>query len=106
MSTTEARPISQATIDAIIREWHEQRRAEFTRYAPSLDYDGPHYYHHATEKKVYICLDRGTGGHYLIDKRDGRVWGISAYGVPNRRHYYGNVHEDSPAVIAARFGRF
>ena len=40
--------------------------------------------------KKYIKIDVGTSGRYMIDN-EGNIWGIKAYGVIHRGHYYGTV---------------
>jgi len=38
----------------------------------------------------YTKVDVGSSGKYMIDK-EGNIWGIKAYGVIRRGHYYGTV---------------
>lgn len=43
------------------------------------------------EGKKYIKVDVGTSGRYMIDV-DGNIFGIKAYGVVHKRHYYGTLN--------------
>lgn len=40
--------------------------------------------------KKYTKVDIGGSGKYMVDE-EGNIYGIKAYGVINRRHYYGNL---------------
>lgn len=40
--------------------------------------------------KKYIKIDIGTSGKYMIDK-DGQIFGIKAYGVIHKGHFYGTL---------------
>jgi len=40
--------------------------------------------------KKYVKVDVGTSGKYMVDA-DGQIWGIKAYGVIHRGHYYGTL---------------
>lgn len=42
------------------------------------------------EGKKYIKIDIGTSGKYMIDKH-GDIFGIKAYGVIHKGHYFGNL---------------
>jgi len=41
--------------------------------------------------KKYIRLDIGTSGRYMIENETGAIYGIKAYGVIHRGHYYGTL---------------
>ena len=45
---------------------------------------------HIHEGKKYIRVDVGTSGKYMIDN-EGNIWGIKAYGVIHRGHYFGTL---------------
>ncbi len=40
--------------------------------------------------KKYIKVDVGTSGKFMIDQ-EGNIFGIKAYGVIHRGHYYGTL---------------
>lgn len=42
------------------------------------------------EGKKYTKIDIGYSGKYMIDK-DGNIFGVKAYGVIHRGHYYGTL---------------
>ena len=53
------------------------------------------HYKHAIQTKVipgkkYIKIDVGTSGRYMIDA-DGQIFGIKAYGVIHKGHFYGTL---------------
>ena len=41
--------------------------------------------------RKYTRLDIGYSGRYMIENETGRIYGIKAYGVPNKKHYYGTL---------------
>lgn len=57
--------------------------------------------HLATIKpgKKYLKLDVGRSGKYMIEVATDRVYGIKAYGVIHRGHYYGTVSEFTRTLI-------
>lgn len=40
--------------------------------------------------KKYIKIDIGTSGRYMVDQ-EGNIYGIKAYGVIHRGHYFGTL---------------
>ena len=40
--------------------------------------------------RKYIKIDEGYSGKYMIDK-EGNIYGIKAYGVIHKGHYYGTL---------------
>jgi hypothetical protein len=40
----------------------------------------------------YIKADVGQSGKYMIEKETGDIYGIKAYGVIHRGHYFGNLN--------------
>jgi len=40
--------------------------------------------------KKYVKVDIGSSGRYMIDK-DGNIYGIKAYGVIHKGHYFGTL---------------
>ena len=53
--------------------------------------------------KRWIRVDVGTSGRYMIDT-DGKIYGIKAYGVPNKGRSYGTL--DNPLYLGNQWGRF
>lgn len=41
--------------------------------------------------KKYVKIDIGTSGRYMVDKTTGEIFGIKAYGVVNKGHFYGTL---------------
>ena len=39
----------------------------------------------------YTKIDDKTSGRYMIENSTGEIYGIKAYGVIHRGHYYGNL---------------
>lgn len=39
----------------------------------------------------YIKVDVGSSGKYMVEAATGDIYGIKAYGVIHRGHYYGNL---------------
>ena len=47
---------------------------------------------HYVEKRRYINIDLGRGqGRYMVDKIDGHIYGIKAYGQINRIRHFGTL---------------
>ena len=42
------------------------------------------------EGKKYVKVDVGTSGKYMVD-REGQIFGIKAYGVIHRGHFFGTL---------------
>lgn len=42
-------------------------------------------------KKKYTYIDTGQSGKYMIDNKTNEIYGIKAYGVIHRGHFYGNL---------------
>jgi hypothetical protein len=40
--------------------------------------------------KKYTKVDVGNSGKYMVDN-EGKIWGIKAYGVVHKGHYYGTL---------------
>lgn len=43
--------------------------------------------------KKYIKVDVGSSGKYMVEISTQRIYGIKAYGVIHRGHYYGTLDE-------------
>lgn len=41
--------------------------------------------------KKYIRIDIGSSGRYMIDNKTGEIFGIKAYGVIHKGHFFGNL---------------
>lgn len=41
--------------------------------------------------KKYTKVDIGRSGKYMVDNKDGNIFGIKAYGQIHKRHWYGNL---------------
>lgn len=41
--------------------------------------------------KKYINVDVGASGKYMVEVATGDIYGIKAYGVIHRGHYFGNL---------------
>ena len=57
------------------------------------------------QRKRYIVLDRADNGRtgsgcLIIDTETGGIFGIKAYGVPNRIHSYGTIDDPDIQKIA------
>ncbi len=39
----------------------------------------------------YIYIDVGSGGKYMIDKKDSKIYGIKAYGQINKHNSFGTL---------------
>ena len=75
----------EQAITKLLTEWHEAGRESFERQYENLDYDSPSYAKTAKERRKYIALDSGTSGAFLVDKANGDIFNIKAYGVPKAR---------------------
>lgn len=78
-------------IEAILKQWHEAGRVEFEHSYTNLDYDSPTYAKHYHVGEKYIRLDAGTSGAFMVQIDTGTIYGIKAYGVPNKKKVCGNA---------------
>ena len=53
--------------------------------------------------RKWTRVDVGSSGRYMIDK-EGRIYGIKAYGVPHLGHYYGTL--EHPENLGDHWGKF
>ncbi len=58
---------------------------------------------HIHEGRKWTRVDVGDSGRYMIDK-EGRIYGIKAYGVPHLGHHYGTL--DNPINLGDHWGKF
>lgn len=78
-------------INKLLKDWHEAGRAGFNQMYPNLDYD-KECYKRANFRSKYVLLDERTSGAYVLEIMTGHIYRIkSAYGVPNKRKYVGNI---------------
>jgi hypothetical protein len=47
-------------------------------------------YHYYISKK-YTRIDNKNSGRYMVENSTGNIYGIKAYGVINKGHYYGTL---------------
>jgi hypothetical protein len=47
----------------------------------------------STRKGKYIKIDAGTSGKYMVEVATGNIYGIKAYGVIHKGHFYGNIED-------------
>jgi hypothetical protein len=71
--------------------WHENGRSRFERDYSNLDYDAESYCKTARDRNLYIALDNGMSGCFLLEKSTGLVYGIKAYGKIHRGHLAGHL---------------
>lgn len=90
------------TVDDLLKDWHEARRASFQSAYPNLDYDSPAYAKTAKDRSKYICLDNGTSGAFILEKSTGRIFGIKGYGTIDRRKFVGILGHVTGANLLAR----
>lgn len=92
-STTTKLDAGSPEIARLLNAWHENGRDGFGKRFPSLDYDSDAYRKTATDRRLYVAMDEGTSGVFLIDRNTGTVYPTKAYGVPNRAKPLGTVAE-------------
>ncbi len=94
METTVFQPIQDEAdprVAAFLEAWHENGREFFERHYPNLDYDTESYCKVAHARRKYVCLDEGTGGVMMVEKANGQVFGIKAYGRIHWGHFCGHL---------------
>lgn len=57
---------------------------------------------HTHQGRRWTRVDVGSSGRYMIDK-DGKIFGIKAYGVPHYGYYYGTLDNPSPSCFRGRY---
>ena len=88
-------------VEYLLTAWHEAGREAFWAKYKNLPYD-KEARKHSTERTRYIALDCDTIGCYLVDKTDGMVYCIKAYGVPNKKKCLGHINGVSGEALHAR----
>ena len=43
--------------------------------------------------KKYTKVDIGTSGRFMVENESGKIYGIKAYGVIHRGHFYGTLDD-------------
>ena len=69
---------------------HEQQQ-ELTRRELDCESNMKNAVSHVHYGKKYARVDVGTSGKYMVEVETGRIYGIKAYGVIHRGHYYGTL---------------
>jgi hypothetical protein len=98
-------PEWKAKVDGLLRDWHEAGRAEFESHYGHLNYDT-----YATKSAMYgrkwANLDEGGGPHrsgaFMLNREDGNIYRIKAYGVPNLRKFVGHLDTVSGQDLYSR----
>jgi len=86
-------------IKEILHNWHEAGRAEFEHdypglaASPNLNYDSAQQAKHYHIGAKYIRLDVGGSGAFMLDSHTGLIYGIKAYGVPDKKKIAGDVSD-------------
>ena len=89
----------KAKLEQLVKDWHEEGRAEFEAQYKNLDYDSESYLKTVIEKVKYYYLNDGNSGAFIIEKLTGDVFCIKGYGVPNKKKYCGNVNGITGEVL-------
>lgn len=56
-----------------------------------------------TDRKKYVAVDLvGSGGHFMVDKADGSIYGIKGYGQVHTGHRYGTVAQPQMRAIVTK----
>jgi len=93
-------------IKEIIKQWHEAGRADFTKRYTNLDYDSANYSKDFHVGAKYIRLDAGGSGAFMVEVESGIIYGIKAYGVPNKKKIAGVAWDpsfDGAILLTSRF---
>jgi len=84
----------------------------YTQVGVFLNKDGSlmdSYRWHTVEKRKYVNIDCGTSGYYMVDKTDGEIYNIKAYGQIDKnkklKSNLGNIRDyDSLEKVERLFG--
>jgi hypothetical protein len=68
----------------------EQREVIAKRY-PGINLDDLHYRAKVTPGNVYVKVDFGGSGKYMVEIATGVIFGIKAYGKVHKGHRYGTL---------------
>ena len=47
----------------------------------------------------YTRVDVGSSGRFMVENSTGQIYGIKAYGVIHRGHYFGTLSDPSPSAF-------
>lgn len=91
-------PVSVAwekPVAEFLHTWHESGRADFAESYPNSyaagAYDSPAHTKRAVVRRLFILLDDGTSGRFMLEKATGNVYGINGYGSVNRNRPFGTL---------------
>lgn len=68
-----------------------QQRAHLAVEYPGLQLDTGHYFASIKMGRKYANIDFGGSGKYMVELATGAIYGIKAYGVIHRGHYFGTL---------------
>lgn len=83
------REVPVPILGEILKAWFEAGRESYESTFENLSQDDRP--HRASIRRAYICLDIDGSGVLMVDRSDGRVYGIKGYGNVHKGHYYGNL---------------
>lgn len=91
MNTQNGSIITQDKLDRFTELLEREQIAELVKL--KLDCEGNLLNTKVSTKdtRKYIKIDVGGSGKYMLDKADGIIYGIKAYGVIHRGHAYGTL---------------
>ena len=69
----------------------EQELQALLRFCKSTKGNEESYITHIRPRRKYTCVDVGNSGRYIIEGEN--VYGCKAYGVINRKHFYGTLDD-------------
>jgi len=89
MVYTDLDPVTPERLERFRALLEKEQREELIRKG----YNPENHRHACTVKlgKKYARVDVGDSGKYMVDLADSKIWGIKAYGVIHRGHYYGTL---------------
>jgi hypothetical protein len=85
-------PEMQAKVETLVNLITSSWKAEILRRGWNWEnaHERNHTAHYHVGKK-YIRIDTGDSGRYMIEIATGAIYGIKAYGVIHRGHFYGTL---------------
>lgn len=77
----------QDLCDLITQQQQERLRQHSLACEANMTLAVAHYH----IKSKYTYIDIGTGGRYMIENSTGNIFGIKAYGIIHRGHFFGTL---------------
>jgi hypothetical protein len=83
--------LDQAKLNTLAELIQVQTELRYIREGCDGEVHKPNYQVKIVPGRKYTKIDVGNSGHLMVENETGMIYGIKAYGVIHRGHYYGTL---------------